>query len=204
MIASHSRLSSLLLVLRFYTSSHLTWRGLTTVEMPFRFLSIVQGFEQANMLCDICVGVLTHRANLIAKHDSNDGWVILCAHHRISETLERSVAEGCHICQAFWLQLSEVEQEALRAAESDFLLANPDRPEERPDMPDAYFEWLTHTLLISNTWNSGGDYLFTVRFSAEGIDWKSVTSKDPHAQGIHVIQTHTGMLSAPFPGFELS
>jgi hypothetical protein len=84
------------------------------------------------MLCEICVGVLTHRTNLIANHHGDDGLVNLCAYHQVSETLERSAAEGCHICQAFWLQMSEPEQEALRVAESKSLLASPGRPEERP------------------------------------------------------------------------
>jgi hypothetical protein len=157
------------------------------------------------MLCNICVSVLTHRANLIAKHDGDDGLLILCAHHQTSETLERSAAEGCHICQAFWLQMSEPEQEALRAAESKRLLATPGRPVEKPqpDNLDDYFEWLTFTLLIRKSWASGGEYLFTVKFWGEGIDWKSVSSKDPLAHGLHVLRTDTSMFSTYFRNLEL-
>jgi hypothetical protein len=158
------------------------------------------------MLCDICIGVLTHRANLIAKYDGDDGFTIMCAHHRILETLEDSVAQGCHVCQAFWLQLSETEQEALRTAASKRFLTTPGRPVEKPqpDKLEDYFEWLTFTLLIRETWNLGGDYLFTVQYSGEGIDWKSVSSKDPLAHGLHVLQINTGMLSALFRSLALT
>jgi hypothetical protein len=70
---------------------------------------IVQVMERANMLCDICVGVLTQRANLVAKDRGDDGLTIMCAHHRTTETPEKSVAQGCYVCQALWLQLSKTE-----------------------------------------------------------------------------------------------
>jgi hypothetical protein len=151
------------------------------------------------MLCDICIGVLTHRANLIAKYDGDDGLTIMCAHHRILETLENSAAQGCHVCQAFWLQLPETEQEALRVAESKRFLATPNRPVEKPqpDRLEDYFEWLTFTLLLKEPWGLGVDYLLMLKFSGEGIDWKSVSPKDTLALSLHTLQTSTSMLPAP-------
>jgi hypothetical protein len=102
--------------------------------------------------------------------------------------------------------MSEPEQEALRVAESKRLLATPDRPVEKPQ-PDNlgdYFEWLTFTLLVPKTWNSGGEYLFTVEFSGEGVDWKSVSSKDHLVRGIHTLRANTGMLSVHLRRLELT
>ncbi|CAN9305623.1 unnamed protein product [Alternaria alternata] len=114
----------------------------------------------------------------------------MCAHHRTLETLEMSAAQGFHICQAFWLQVSETEQDALRAAETKRLLATPGRPPEKPE-PDnlqEYFEWLTFTLLLKEPWGLGVDYVLMLKFSGEGIDWKSVSPKDTLALGLHTFQ----------------
>jgi hypothetical protein len=150
------------------------------------------------MLCDICIGVLTHRANLIAKYDGDDGFTVMCAHHRILQTLEDSAAQGCHVCQAFWLQLSDIEQEALRAAEKKRSLETPGRPVEKPepDKLEDYFEWLTFTMLMKEPWGLGVEYLLMLKFSGEGIGWKSVSPKDPLALGFHTLQTTASTLLA--------
>ncbi|RYN31162.1 hypothetical protein AA0115_g4709 [Alternaria tenuissima] len=114
----------------------------------------------------------------------------MCAHHRTLETLEMSAAQGCHICQAFWLQVSETEQDALRAAETKRLLATPGRPPEKPepDNLEEYFEWLTFTLLLKEPWGLGVDYVLMLKFSGEGVDWRSVSPKDTPALGFHTFQ----------------
>jgi hypothetical protein len=146
------------------------------------------------MLCDICVGVLTHRANFVTKIDDH-GLVIVCAHHRTTETLEKSAVEGCHVCQAFWLLLSENEQEALQIAESRRL--------QMPDELNPSFEWLTLTHLKRYTSGLGGDYLLTVSFRGSGIAWKSVSAKSIHEPGFHVLQIDTGKLSVSISSLEL-
>jgi hypothetical protein len=101
-----------------------------------------------------------------------------------------SAAQGCHICQAFWLQVSETEQEALRAAEKKRLLATPGRPPEKPepDNLEEYFKWLTFTLLLKERWGLGVDYVLMLKFSGEGVDWRSVSPKDTPALGFHTFQ----------------
>jgi len=76
-----------------------------------------------------------------------------------------SAAQGCHICQAFWLQVSETEQEALRAAEKKRLLATPGRPPEKPepDNLEEYFKWLTFTLLLKERWGSGVEHVLMLK-----------------------------------------
>ena len=120
------------------------------------------------------------------------------AHHRTVETLEKSAAQGCHICQEFWLQLTNTEQEALRAAESKRLSATPGRLVEKPqpDKLEDYCEWLTFTLLLKEPWGLGVDYLLKLKFSGEGIDRKRVSPKDTLALGLHTLQTSTSMLPA--------
>lgn len=166
----------------------MTWR-VSQLSPTFIFL-FIHDDKSVNILCNIFVGVLTHRANLIAKEHGDDGLAIICAHHRTLETLEMSAAQGCHICQAFWLQVSEIEQDALRATETKRLLATPSRPPEKPE-PDnlqEYFGWLTFTLLLKEPWGSVVDYVLMLKFSGEGIDWKSVSPKDTLALGLHTFQ----------------
>jgi ferredoxin len=112
------------------------------------------------MLCDICINVLQHRANLISDEPGDDGPRIMCAHHRTVVTLEASAAEGCHVCLAFWDQLFHAEKEALRVEGTKAMMNkeakndngeklredNKDNEEPRSEEED-YFEWLTFTML---------------------------------------------------------
>jgi hypothetical protein len=97
------------------------------------------------MLCNVCIGVLQHRQNILVpvkEHDEGDAVqeavneegdeeqrttrvsqkhelpiVVECGHHRTSTTLALSAASGCHICQPFWDQCSSSEKECIRIVE---------------------------------------------------------------------------------------
>jgi len=141
------------------------------------------------MLCGVCIGVLQHRANLITNEPGDDGPRTMCAHHRTTRTLEKSAAEGCYICHTFWIQLSEHEQEALRAAELRRSVEK--EPHASAETPEHLLEWLTLTILQQNS-ISGGGFMLMLSFSGEGIDWKSVSPKHYLALGLFVSQPVSG------------
>jgi hypothetical protein len=70
----------------------------------------------------------------------------------------------------------------------------------QPDNLEEYFEWLTYTLLQKEPWSLGEDYLLMLKFSGEGIDWTSDSSKDTLAVGLHTLHSNTSMLPYPIPG----
>tara|TARA_R110002003_G_scaffold2773_2_gene24621 strand:- start:798 stop:1280 length:483 start_codon:yes stop_codon:yes gene_type:complete len=156
------------------------------------------------MLCDICINVLQHRANLISDEPGDDGPRIMCAHHRTTSTLETSAAEGCHVCLAFWDQLFDAEKEALRVEESRAMMNKAarkddgenskedekDKEEPRSEEED-YFEWLTFTILQRDEY-CGGDYVLTLSFSGDGIEWGKVSARKDLALGLYVLQEVAG------------
>ena len=155
------------------------------------------------MLCDICIGVLQHRANLISSEPGDDGPRTMCAHHRTTQTLETSAAEGCRICCAFWDQLAESEQKLLRIEESKALKKKEQRPNAtqlNKDVglqleEDDYFEWLTFTILQRDPYY-GGEYALMLMFSGDDIDWESVSARHTIALGVYVLQPVPGMSSS--------
>lgn len=73
-------------------------------------------FSIAEMLCEVCLGVLQRRCN---KFD-NDGTgmdkrFIWCGHHRTSRTLEQATLRGCYICNYLWQTLSIRERKAVHS-----------------------------------------------------------------------------------------
>jgi ferredoxin len=155
------------------------------------------------MLCGICTNVLQHRANLISDEPGDEGPRIMCAHHRTTLTLENSATEGCHVCLAFWNQLFDAEKEALRVEESKATMNKEERKDdgevlkehkkdnEEPQCEEDYFEWLTLTILQRDEY-CGGDYLLTVIFSGEGIDWEKVSARKDLALGLSVLREVAG------------
>jgi hypothetical protein len=141
------------------------------------------------MLCNVCLGVLQRRENLISDNPGNDDLGILCAHHRTTPTLVASAAEGCHICQPFWYQLSESEQEALRFEESKAVakMTCPQRTEAD------YFEWLTCMFLRPDK-SKPGEYILSLRFSGIRINWGNVSARNSGvAKSMNILKPATSM-----------
>lgn len=150
------------------------------------------------MLCKVCIGVLKRRANLITIISGEDekyeeGPTIVNAHHETTQSLEASATEGCHVCRAFWDQLSMREQEALRAAEATCRRHEEAESAEQLEPGKELLTWLTITLLARGQMY-GEDFALIVAFSGDGIDWKSVSPRKKPAQGIHILQLSPGRL----------
>jgi hypothetical protein len=141
------------------------------------------------MLCLVCIGVLQFRANLISDNPGNDNLGILCAHHHTTSTLAASAAEGCHICQPFWCQLTAFEQESLSLEESRAVasITHSGRVKENP------FDWLTCMFLRPDD-SSSGEYVLRLRFSAVSINWENVSVRREHiAKSMHILKPVTSM-----------
>lgn len=150
------------------------------------------------MLCKVCIGVLKCRANLITVISAEDekygdGPTIVNAHHETTQSLEASAAVGCHICRAFWDQLSLLEKEALRAAEVTCRRKGGAESAEQLEPGEELLTWLTITLLARGQMY-GGDFALIVAFSGDGFDWRSVSPREKPAQGIHILQMSAGRL----------
>lgn len=143
------------------------------------------------MLCDICIDVLKHRANLMhVGRTLQDEPLIVNAHHRTTQSLQSSAAEGCHVCMPFWNQLDKHEQKALQAVEERRI------QEEAADLerlqPDEQLEdWLTYTLLSSWDFN-GRNLAFNIGFKDIGIEWESVAQGGRPALSSHFLQLISG------------
>lgn len=95
------------------------------------------------MLCNICIGVLKHRANLISVDTAMGVSYIENAHHRTTQSLQSSAEEGCHVCLPLWNQLAPHGQEALRAAEKERIHDGEANLIGTIELTD----WLTQTML---------------------------------------------------------
>jgi hypothetical protein len=124
------------------------------------------------MLCHICIGVLQHTNNVIdSSTEDHLSWLV-CAHHPTVSTLATSAADGCHVCQPFWSQLSKSEQEILYLEESK----DDTRMSNSGEGKDNQHGRLTHITLHTNRLREG-DYYFSVRFDHDYIDWTRVSKK---------------------------
>jgi hypothetical protein len=124
------------------------------------------------MLCHICIGVLQHTHNVIDSGTEDHLSWLVCAHHPTVSTLATSAADGCHVCQPFWSQLSKSEQEILYLEESK----DDTRMSNSGEGKDNQHGRLTHITLHTNRLREG-DYYFSVRFDHDYIDWTRVSKK---------------------------
>lgn len=153
----------------------------------------------SKMLCHVCIGVLRDRSNLITNEPGDDGPMTMCAHHRTTQTLEISAAQGCQICHSFWDQVTISERDALRAEESRVLKATDlsrstsqaDEDGRSPEDEEDLFEWLTFTILYRDQ-SYGGDYVVMLAFSGDGLEWTRVSTRKPVASGLYIMQSLQG------------
>jgi hypothetical protein len=146
--------------------------------------------EPLVMLCHRCIGVLQNTANVVDIGTENDRSWVVCAHHSTVSTLAASAAEGCHVCQPFWSQLSKPEQVALYLEESrgeaHVLRSSVEKENE--------LGRLTHITLHSDSFREGY-YFFSVRFDYDYIDWTRVSKKkEDVAISIYNLQPVQSML----------
>ncbi|KAH7091524.1 heterokaryon incompatibility protein-domain-containing protein [Paraphoma chrysanthemicola] len=142
----------------------------------------------------------------------------MCAHYRTILTLEISAAQGCHVCLAFWDQLSDAEKEALRVEESKAMMNKEARKDDGGNVredekvkeeprsekeEEDYFEWLTFTILQRDEY-CGGDYVLSLAFSGDGIDWGKVSARKDVALGLYVLQEITDDAAEPFHSVQAS
>ena len=92
------------------------------------------------MLCQTCIGVLQHREGFVETWGTPKHPAVLCAHHRTVRTLEASAAQDCQICQPFWNDLSDPEQQALREQDSKGI----DSGVEKEKINDSCHSYLTN------------------------------------------------------------
>lgn len=72
------------------------------------------------MLCEICRIVIQTKKG--ARTD-NEG-VEICPHHTTGDSLQKSAADGCHICSAVWNQLAPCQHKYLLELEAKYSITN--------------------------------------------------------------------------------
>jgi hypothetical protein len=130
------------------------------------------------MICDTCAGILQRREGLV--HSDVDS--LLFVHHRKASSLRTSALQGCHICQPFWSQLSQVERDALldfKPPEEEVI--NNEDPEGWTAKAHQMKRHITFCMLKEGELlEMQGSYIFAVHLNG-GIDLSHISKKNTYA-----------------------